>query len=118
VEKAHTNVDEIGQLAANLGVGVPPIPMDSQAKYCVLASGEGDVLLRLLSPSRPDYREKIWDQAAGSILVQEAGGQVSDLDGRPLDFSRGRTLAGNRGILATNGHLHERVLAALRELGA
>ena len=42
--------------------------MDSQAKYAVLAAGEGDVLLRLLSPSRPDYREKIWDQAAGSIV--------------------------------------------------
>jgi 3'(2'), 5'-bisphosphate nucleotidase len=118
VEKAHTNVDEIGQLAAKLGVTAPPVPMDSQAKYAVLAAGEGDVLLRLLSPSRPDYREKIWDQAAGSIVIEEAGGCITDLDGRPLDFSHGRTLAKNRGILATNGHLHEAVLAALRELGA
>jgi 3'(2'), 5'-bisphosphate nucleotidase len=118
VEKAHTNVDEIGQLAAALGVAEPAVPMDSQAKYLVLAAGAGDVLLRLLSPSRPDYREKIWDQAAGSIVVAEAGGRISDLDGRPLDFSHGRTLAKNRGILATNGHLHEALLAALRDLGA
>ena len=55
--------------------------MDSQAKYAVLAAGGGDVNLRLLSPSRPDYREKIWDQAAGSIVVEEAGGRVSDLNG-------------------------------------
>ncbi len=88
--------------------------MDSQAKYAVLAAGEGDVLLRLISPSRPDYREKIWDQAAGSIVIEEAGGRITDLDGKPLDFSHGRTLAKNRGILATNGHLHDAVLARLR----
>jgi 3'(2'), 5'-bisphosphate nucleotidase len=83
-----------------------------------LAAGGGDVLLRLISPSRPDYREKIWDQAAGSIVVTEAGGRITDLDGRSLDFSQGRTLARNRGIIATNGHLHEAILAGLREIGA
>ncbi len=118
VEKAHTNTDEIGQLVSTLGITAPPVAMDSQAKYAVLAAGEGDVLLRLLSPSRPDYREMIWDQAAGSIVVTEAGGQVTDLDGRPLDFARGRTLASNRGVLATNGRLHEALLAGLREIGA
>lgn len=117
VEKSHTNVDEIGQLAVKLGATSPPIAMDSQAKYAVLAAGEGDVLLRLISPSRPDYREKIWDQAAGSIVIEEAGGRITDLDGSPLDFARGRTLANNRGILATNGHLHEAVLSALRAIG-
>jgi 3'(2'), 5'-bisphosphate nucleotidase len=118
VEKSHTNVDEIGQLAAKLGVAAPPVGMDSQAKYAVLAAGEGEVLLRLLSSSRPDYREKIWDQAAGSIVIEEAGGRITDLDGKPLDFSHGRTLAKNRGILATNGHLHDVVLAGLRSMGA
>jgi 3'(2'), 5'-bisphosphate nucleotidase len=118
VEKSHTNVDEIGQLAANLGTTAAPIGMDSQAKYAVLAAGDGDVLLRLLSPSRPDYREKIWDQAAGSIVIEEAGGRITDLDGKPLDFSHGRTLAKNRGIVATNGRLHDAVLESLREIGA
>jgi 3'(2'), 5'-bisphosphate nucleotidase len=118
VEKAHTNVDEIGQLAAKLGTTAPPVPMDSQAKYAVLAAGEGDVLLRLISPSRLDYRERIWDQAAGSIVVEEAGGRITDLDGKALDFSQGRTLAKNRGIVATNGHLHDALLDALRSVGA
>jgi 3'(2'), 5'-bisphosphate nucleotidase len=118
VEKSHTNVDEIGQLAANLGVTATPVGMDSQAKYAVLAAGEGDVLLRLISRSRPDYRERIWDQAAGSIVVEEAGGRITDLDGKPLDFSHGRTLAKNRGILATNGHMHDAVLDGLRTIGA
>jgi 3'(2'), 5'-bisphosphate nucleotidase len=118
VEKSHTNLDEISQLAAKLGSTEPPVGMDSQAKYAVLAAGEGEMLLRLLSPSKPDYREKIWDQAAGSIVIEEAGGRITDLDGKSLDFSHGRTLAKNRGVLATNGHLHDAVLAALRDLGA
>jgi 3'(2'), 5'-bisphosphate nucleotidase len=118
VEKAHTNVDEIGQLATKLGTKEAPIGMDSQAKYAVLAAGDGDVLLRLLSPSRPDYREKIWDQAAGSIVIEEAGGQISDLSGKRLDFSHGRTLAKNSGIVATNGRLHDAVLTSLRAIGA
>jgi 3'(2'), 5'-bisphosphate nucleotidase len=118
VEKAHTNTDEIGQLVTHLGVSAPPIGMDSQAKYAVLAAGEGDVLLRLLSAARPDYREKIWDQAAGAIAITEAGGRITDLDGRSLDFTCGRTLARNRGILATNGHLHDALLAGLRAIGA
>lgn len=118
VEKAHTNTDEIGQLVSNLAIVAQPVAMDSQAKYAVLAAGEGDVLLRLLSPSRPDYREMIWDQAAGSIVVTEAGGRVTDLDGRALDFSHGRRLEKNRGILATNGRLHDAILAGLREIGA
>ena len=109
-------MDEITQLAGLLGTTEAPLGMDSQAKYLVLAAGGGEVLLRLLSPSRPDYREKIWDQAAGSIVIEEAGGRITDLDGRPLDFSHGRTLAKNRGIVATNGHLHDAVLAALKQL--
>jgi 3'(2'), 5'-bisphosphate nucleotidase len=118
VEKAHTNTDELAELHATLKIAQPPVAMDSQAKYAVLAAGVGDILVRLISPSRPDYRERIWDQAAGMIVVSEAGGRVTDLDGRPLDFSHGRTLAKNRGILATNGHLHDVVLAGLREIRA
>ena len=118
VEKGHTNLGAIDLLADSMGVVAPPVGMDSQAKYAALAAGEGEMLVRLLSADRPDYREKVWDQAAGSIVVQEAGGRVTDLDGKPLDFSHGRTLASNRGIVATNGHLHEAALAALREIDA
>ncbi len=116
VEKAHTDKDGIGTIMTELSITAPPVEMDSQAKYAVLAAGGGEILLRLLSPDRPDYREMIWDQAAGSIIVEEAGGRITDLDGADLDFSRGRTLAGNRGIVATNGALHDKVLNALRAM--
>jgi 3'-phosphoadenosine 5'-phosphosulfate (PAPS) 3'-phosphatase len=92
--------------------------MDSQAKYAVLAAGGGDLLLRLLSSSQPNYREKIWDQAAGSLVLEEAGGQITDLDGKPLDFTTGRSLRDNRGILASNRALHAAALRALQQIGA
>jgi 3'(2'), 5'-bisphosphate nucleotidase len=117
-ESGHTNVSQIDQFADALGVQAEPVRMDSQAKYAVLAAGSGELYLRLLSPRQPDYREKIWDQAAGSLLVEEAGGQVTDLHGRALDFTAGRTLANNRGILASNLQLHAAALQALRAVGA
>jgi 3'(2'), 5'-bisphosphate nucleotidase len=118
VESGHTDVDTMGELVAALGTRAEPVLMDSQAKYAVLAAGHGELYFRLLSPEKPDYREKIWDQAAGSIIIEEAGGRVSDLEGRPLDFTRGRTLAANRGIVASNGRLHDAALEALRKLHA
>ena len=112
-EAGHTNVGQIDELADWLGVQVEPLRMDSQAKYAVLAAGGGEIMIRLLSPDRPDYREKIWDQAAGSIILEEAGGRITDLSGKPLDFTQGRMLKKNRGVLATNGLLHEKVLEGL-----
>ena len=117
-ESGHTNVSQVDTFAEALGVSAEPVRMDSQAKYAVLATGHGELYLRLLSPKRPEYREKIWDQAAGSILVEEAGGTVTDLHGKPLDFTAGRTLANNRGILVSNHHLHEQSANALRAIGA
>lgn len=117
-ESGHTNVSQIDIFASALGVAAEPVRMDSQAKYVVLAAGRGEIYLRLLSPRQPDYREKIWDQAAGSLLVEQAGGRVSDLHGRPLDFNSGRELLHNRGVLASNGILHPAALQALQNMQA
>jgi 3'(2'), 5'-bisphosphate nucleotidase len=118
VESGHTNVGQMGELVTAMGIQADPVLMDSQAKYAVLGSGAGDLLFRLISSKQPDYKEKIWDQAAGSLVVEEAGGRVSDLDGKPLDFALGRTLEENRGVVASNSSLHEAALKAIQALGA
>jgi 3'-phosphoadenosine 5'-phosphosulfate (PAPS) 3'-phosphatase len=84
--------------------------MDSQCKYGIVARGEASIYLRLMS-----YKSWIWDQAAGAIIVEEAGGMVTDMYGKTLDFSQGRRLFHNSGVVATNGILHETVLAVMQE---
>jgi 3'(2'), 5'-bisphosphate nucleotidase len=116
VEDSHSSHRNAARVASLLGMAAPPLRIDSQCKYAILARGDVSVYLRL--PTQADYEEKNWDHAAGWIIVKEAGGEVSDIHGQPLDFSRGRTLGRNRGVVATNGRLHRRVIDAVgRVLG-
>jgi myo-inositol-1(or 4)-monophosphatase len=48
-----------------------------------------------------------WDVAAGLLLVDEAGGRTTDFDGGPPPASGAR-------IVASNGALHDSILAQLR----
>jgi 3'(2'), 5'-bisphosphate nucleotidase len=61
--------------------------------------------------------EKIWDHAGGALVVTEAGGRVTDITGADLDFTLGYRLEKNRGIIVSNGRLHNAILAAIDELG-
>ncbi len=101
-------------VASHLGSSAPKLRAGSQVKYAIVARGQVDAYFR--APKRVNRREKIWDHASGALLVEEAGGGVSDLLGKPLDFGRGAELTANRGLVATNGALHEAVLTALGEL--
>ena len=47
-----------------------------------------------------------WDIAAAALIVEEAGGRVSDLDGGPFVLRTGR-------LLASNGHVHDEMLATI-----
>jgi len=108
VESGHTNQGQSSDIATQLGTSAEPYRIDSQCKYAAVAMGRASIYLRL--PTRPGYQEKIWDHAAGVIVCEEAGGQVTDVEGKVLDFSQGRTLANNRGVVCTNGKLHDAVL--------
>jgi 3'(2'), 5'-bisphosphate nucleotidase len=115
IESAHSAHGDSAKVADMLGVTLEPVRLDSQAKYAMVARGEADIYMRL--PTRQDYREKIWDHAAGAIVVTEAGGQVSDIAGRPLEFRHGSELIRNRGIIVTNQHMHDAVVRAIASLG-
>jgi 3'(2'), 5'-bisphosphate nucleotidase len=113
VESAHGDPALVLAMMKQAGVGGGFVRYDSQVKYGVVAEGAAEIYVR--PRSHPEYRENIWDHAAGVIVCQEAGGRVTDLDGAALDFTLGRKLEQNRGILATaGGEVHEAVLEALR----
>ncbi|KAI3499739.1 hypothetical protein L1887_35548 [Cichorium endivia] len=111
-EAAHSSHSLSGSIAKKLGVKAPPVRIDSQAKYGALSRGDGAIYLRF--PNK-GYREKIWDHAAGYIVVAEAGGVASDASGKPLDFSKGRYLDLDTGIIVTNQKLMPDVLKAVQD---
>ena len=110
VEESHSDQGRLAGLRSALGIEAATVAMDSQAKHVLVAAGEAELMMRL---PRGGYKEAIWDQAAGTLLIEEAGGRVTDLVGRPFDFSTGRRMTANDGVLASNGHVHDAVLAAL-----
>ncbi|KAA8547027.1 hypothetical protein F0562_003456 [Nyssa sinensis] len=111
-EAAHSMHDLSSSIAKKLGVKAPPVRIDSQAKYGALSRGDGAIYLRF---PHKGYREKIWDHAAGYIVVTEAGGVVADAAGNALDFSRGRYLDLDTGIIVTNLKLMPSLLKAVTE---
>jgi 3'(2'), 5'-bisphosphate nucleotidase len=111
VESAHGDPALVQAVIDRAGLGGGWVRLDSQVKYGAVAAGMAEVYLR--PRSRPDYRDCVWDHAAGVAVVEAAGGRVSDLDGRPLDFGLGARLEANRGVLVSNGRVHDLVLAAL-----
>ncbi len=115
VESAHSAHGDAEKIAELLNITAEPFRIDSQCKYAAVARGQADIYLRL--PTGKDYVEKIWDHAAGALVVTEAGGTVTDVAGNPLDFTHGARLETNRGAIVTNGTLQEAVIHAVRQIG-
>ena len=116
VESSHCDFDVQQAVARAVGIVSPSLRMDSQVKYGAVARGDAALYLRLPSPEYPDYRENIWDHAAGALIVEEAGGQVSDMFGRPLDFASADQMEDNRGVVVSAREIHAQVISALRDM--
>jgi 3'(2'), 5'-bisphosphate nucleotidase len=114
VESGHGDHSRQEAVAQAVGITQASLRMDSQAKYGAVARGDAVLYLRLPSPKSPDYREKIWDHAAGTLVVEEAGGRVTDMYGQPLDFGSDYKMRHNRGVVVSNGAIHSAVIEALR----
>jgi myo-inositol-1(or 4)-monophosphatase len=98
----HSRIDEIvGLFARFVGRGRAVRRLGSAAiDLCYIAAGRMDGFWeRDLKP---------WDIAGGALIVAEAGGQVTNMDGSPF-ASRGRD------VLATNGLLHDAMLEVIAE---
>lgn len=114
VEAGHSSHGDQAAIAQKLGITKPSVRMDSQAKYASIARGAGDLYLRL--PTSKTYEEKIWDHAAGVIIVQEAGGEIADAYGKPLDFGVGRTLKENKGVVGAPKSVFPTVIEVVKEV--
>ncbi len=96
---------QLAALAASLG-HAPVILGSSGLKAAVVATGEHDVYLQT---GRAGMR---WDACSSDALVRAAGGRFTDTGGDAIAYATPELVNG-RGLLATNGPLHERVMEAL-----
>jgi myo-inositol-1(or 4)-monophosphatase len=100
----HGRVDElVGLFGAFIGQARAVRRLGSAAiDLCYVAAGRMDGFW--------ENDLKPWDISAGALLVSEAGGQVTNMDGTPFNSRR-------RHILASNGLLHDQMLATIRHVG-
>lgn len=113
-EKGHSNRGDSELIIEAVGTPGEPARLDSQCKYSLVARGQADGYLRL--PTSKEYVEKIWDHAAGMCIAIEAGAIVSDVSGKPLDFTHGTRLEQNRGVICATEGLHQRIIATIQKL--
>jgi 3'(2'), 5'-bisphosphate nucleotidase len=68
-------------------------PVGSSLKFCLIASGQGDLYARFGETSE-------WDTAAGQAILEAAGGSVTTLDGAPLSYGKASTTYRNPHFVA------------------
>ena len=96
--KKEKNIASLGKLADIFG----HIRMFGSAviNFTPIASGTADVYVeRTIKP---------WDLAAGCLLVEEAGGKVTEISGKPWNIW-------SKDFIASNGKFHDRMTEILKE---
>ncbi|RDA90349.1 hypothetical protein CP533_3360 [Ophiocordyceps camponoti-saundersi (nom. inval.)] len=112
---ASSGRDVMRRLAASLGAPFPGTDVwSSHVRYAALAIGGGHVLVRI--PSSPEDSSCIWDHAGAQLIFTEMGGRVTDLDGKAMDFTAGRHLSRNRGLVAAHADIHDKMLSLVQNL--
>jgi myo-inositol-1(or 4)-monophosphatase len=108
-------------LATGFPYNVRETPHNNLAQYAAFSlraqgvrrMGSAVIYLAYVAAGRIDgyweLRLGPWDVAAGSLLVEEAGGCVTDLAGSPLDLDA-------PAVVASNGRIHAEMLAVLEEV--
>ena len=88
------------------------IQIDSMAKFCMVADGTVDLYIKPLDKNRSFS----WDFLPGTLIVNEAGGIVSDLKGNNIKFNNEKCIISAPGLVASNGILHKEILKSLKDL--
>jgi 3'(2'), 5'-bisphosphate nucleotidase len=76
-------------------------------KLCLIALGVRDLYVN------PAAKTKVWDTCGPEAILNGAGGRLSDLFGDRVDYAE---LRQRRGLVASNGHVHDEVVAKLAPL--
>ncbi|OBA27269.1 3(2),5-bisphosphate nucleotidase HAL2 [Hanseniaspora valbyensis NRRL Y-1626] len=115
-EKTHSSHDLQDLIKQKFNIN-NALHLDSQVKYCLLALNLGNLYLRL--PTSLEFREKIWDHAAGNSLLKSLNYNHTDsLDDLDVDFYTGGRFFLTKGVIASNlsKELHAQVVAYSKDL--
>jgi 3'(2'), 5'-bisphosphate nucleotidase len=108
--KSHRD-ETIDHVRARLGITDELNVGSVGLKLGLIARGVRDLYVN------PAGHSKLWDACAPEALLVEAGGRLTDVTGAPLAF-RGEALGNLRGLIASNGLVHDEVVARLASLFA
>lgn len=122
-EPHHSRIGDVHRVLEHTGRKWRAVPADGQLEYVLVARGDAHVYMRI--PVRPDQLEAAWRHAPeaawrhapGIAIATAAGARVTDLHGRPLDFTESVGSRDNYGILVCEPALHAELLGALSSLG-
>jgi 3'(2'), 5'-bisphosphate nucleotidase len=109
VASASHRSPDIDRVKRTLGIENEQNVGSVGVKLCLIAIGVRDLYVN------PQAKTKVWDTCAPEAILTRAGGRLSDLFGDPIDYSE---LGQRRGLVATNGHVHDEVVAKLAPLFA
>lgn len=87
------------------------IQMDSMVKFAMVADGSADLYIKPIDMEH----SFTWDFLPGDLIVREAGGKVTDLDGTPIRFKQDNCIFTKPGIISSNGVIHKEILRLIKE---
>lgn len=109
------NHEKHKRVAEKLGAQWPGEDLYSlQIRYIALTVGGHDAVIRI--PKQDWHRACVWDHAGGHLIYEEAGGKVTDMNGKKIDFGAGRRCYNNIGNLLAPSAVHGDILRAVREV--
>ncbi|MFW9875658.1 MAG: 3'(2'),5'-bisphosphate nucleotidase CysQ [Candidatus Thorarchaeota archaeon] len=105
----HHDKPWVLELARKIGIN-KFLQIDSMAKFCMVADGSADLYIKPLDLNPTNS----WDFLPGDLLVREAGGKVTDLNGIRLRFEKHKCLWTGPGIIASNGIVQQKILELIK----
>ncbi|KAK4180695.1 putative 3',5'-bisphosphate nucleotidase [Triangularia setosa] len=114
-QSLDSGVDTVHErVAEKLGMGFPGSDLLGWVnRWVCLALGLANTTVWVYK--KRERKAKIWDHAGAMLLFREAGGKITDVDGKEIDLSEGRLLDKNFGFLAAPEGIHGVVLEAVQE---
>lgn len=105
--KSHRSA-ELDRVKQSLGINNELNVGSVGVKLCLIAMGVRDLYVN------PAAKTKAWDTCAPEAILVQAGGRLSDVHGGPIEYTE--ELAHHRGLVASNGLVHDQVIARLSPL--